>query len=97
MDSKNSATSMYIQYDKYMKAQRENSIALRILKLCAGNPGSISVFGKLSHATDEGTLEKIVETAEEQKWTAPTAWEYFKECNQNIELFIERLQNKASD
>ena len=74
-----------------------NSISLRILKLCAGNPGSMSVFGKLSHATDDGTLEKIVETAEEQKWTASTAWNIFKECNQDIELFIRWLQRKASD
>ena len=75
-----------------MKAQCEKSITLRIMELCAGNPGSIAVFGKLAHATDEDTLEKIVETAEELKWTSSTAWEIFKASDQNIELFIKRYK-----
>ena len=62
------------------------------MELCAGNPGSIAVFGKLAHATDEDTLEKIVETAEELKWTSSTAWEIFKASDQNIELFIKRYK-----
>ena len=68
------------------------SITLRIQELCAGNPGSITVFGKLVHATDEDTLEKIVKTAEELKWKSSTAWEIFKASDQNIELFIKRYK-----
>ena len=71
---------------------RENSIILRILKICSGNPGSMTVFIHVLHATDLVTLEKIISIAEEEKWTSLTAWEIFKASDQNIDMFIKRYK-----
>ena len=72
--------------------ESDNSITLRILKICSGNPGSMSVFIHLLNTSDLATLKKIINVAEEEKWTSLTAWEIFKAFNQNIDMFIKRYK-----
>ena len=74
-----------------MKTENENCITSRILRICAGNPGSIRVFAQVMNEKDEATLKKIVERAEEEEWKSSTAWEIYKASDKNIELFTERF------
>ena len=69
-----------------------DDITSRILKVCAGNPGSLTVFAQLVNTTNHDTLQMIITRAENEQWTSSKPWEIFRSCNQNIDLFIERFK-----
>lgn len=60
----------------------------KIITLCNGNPGALSVF-RIIIDKYQDKLDNIILKLENNNITGSRIWIIYKECDKNIDLFIE--------
>jgi len=75
-----------------MQTPIEEAIFQRILKICAGNPGAIVIFGNVTRSFDAETLESVLSFVEKMEWGASEVWDMFKDCDKDYDEFVRRAQ-----